>query len=140
MTAADSSVWIDLLNGKRTLQTDILYGELEHDRVAIHDLVKVEILLGYDDDREHEAVKQRLTAFETITTTSEALITETVNNYRELRRRGVTIRKTVDTLIASECIFSRRPLLFNDRDFFPFVTYFGLRNAADLTYTDHTPR
>ncbi len=73
-----------------------------------------------------------LAAFTSLTILDSESALQAAINYRTLRDRGITIRKTIDTLIATRCILDRIPLLYSDRDFDPFVQHLGLRSAMDL--------
>ena len=123
----DSSVWIDLLAGRRTLQTDLgrrsIAGE---EQVLVGDLVLVEILQGTRDRQDLSRKLALLDAFDAITIVDRRVAVEAARNYQTLRVRGITIRKTIDTLIATRCIEDGHALLYSDRDFDPFVEHLGL--------------
>lgn len=129
MILVDSGVWIDYFNGRATPQADRLDGLLGHEPVAIGDLVLTEVLQGFGDERAFEAARTALAALELVEIGGGAAALEAARNYRRLRARGVTVRKTIDTLIATRCILDGMPLLYEDRDFEPFVTHLGLRSA-----------
>ena len=133
MILADSSVWIDYFGGTASPQTDALHGFLRREEVVLGDLIAVEVLQGIRDDREFREVRARFAAFQMIAISTPATATMAASNYRTLRANGVTIRKTIDTLIATRCIAGRLPLLFSDRDFEPFVEHLGLVDAMVST-------
>jgi predicted nucleic acid-binding protein len=122
----DSSVWVDYFRGKTTLQTDKLDLLLGHELLAVGDLILAEVLQGFDSDRDFKAAQRLLTSLAVVEIGGLEVAIQAAKNYRELRRRGVTIRKTVDTMIATRCIESGYDLLHCDRDFDPFVAYLGL--------------
>ena len=129
MIVADSSVWIGLLGDKQSKQVEALYAALGTIPVLVPDLVVTEVLQGCDSDREFNRVRTILAAFPHVSTTGTKLAVVAAQNYRALRARGITVRKTIDTLIATRCIVDDLPLLFSDRDFEPFVEHLGLRDA-----------
>lgn len=131
MILVDSSVWIDYFRGTDTPQTDHLDRSLGRDPVAIGDLMLAEILQGIDGDAAFDRVRADLGALDRVDIAGFGVAVEAARNFRILRGRGVTIRKTIDTLIATRCIVDDLPLLFSDRDFRPFVTHLGLRDALD---------
>ncbi|MHB0876893.1 MAG: type II toxin-antitoxin system VapC family toxin [Anaerolineae bacterium] len=127
MILVDSSVWIDYFNGRRTPETDYLDDALSIEVIAVGDLVLAEVLQGFRDDAEFEAARQALASFEpvSIVTADTALASAVL--YRRLRRQGISVRKTIDCLIAAYCIGTDCPLLHCDRDFAPFEAHLGLR-------------
>lgn len=129
MIAADSSVWIDLFANRPTPQVERLFASFGIVPVAIPDLVLVEVLQGCDSDREFDRVHRTLSTFRQLITVEPSLAVSAARNYRHLRARGITVRKTIDTLIATRCIVDDLPLLFSDRDFEPFVEHLGLGDA-----------
>ena len=126
MILVDSSVWIDYFNGTATPQGDKLDGLLGREPLAIGDLILTEVLQGFDDDRDFVKARRLLTSFTIIQIAGPEIATAAAQNFRYLRKRGVTVRKTIDTLIATRCIESGYDLLHSDRDFEPFVRHFGL--------------
>jgi len=129
MILVDSSVWVDYFNGQVTRETDFLDTLLGTEPVAIGDLILAEVLQGFRSDADYEAAKELLASLTTYDLLGAALAIKTADNYRALRRRGVTVRKTVDAIIATFCIERRTPLLYSDRDFDPFVRHLGLKTA-----------
>jgi predicted nucleic acid-binding protein len=133
MILVDSSVWVDYFNGTITQETDFLDALLGAEPVAIGDLILAEVLQGFRSDADYEAAKELLASLTTYDLLGTALAIKTADNYRTLRRRGITVRKTVDAIIATFCIERRTPLLYSDRDFDPFVKHLGLKPALPGT-------
>ena len=126
MILVDSSVWVDYFRGITTPQTDKLDLLLGHEALAIGDLIVAEVLQGFDTDRDFKSAQRLLTSLPVVDVGGLEIAIKAANNYRVLRARGVTIRKTIDTIIATRCIESGYELLHSDRDFDPFATYLGL--------------
>jgi hypothetical protein len=133
MILVDSSVWVDYFNGQATRETDFLDDLLGTEPVAIGDLILAEVLQGFRSDADYEAAKELLANLTAYDLLGAALAIKTADNYRALRRRGITVRKTVDAIIATFCIERRTPLLYSDRDFEPFVRHLGLKPALPGT-------
>ncbi|MGV6817486.1 MAG: type II toxin-antitoxin system VapC family toxin [Thiotrichales bacterium] len=129
MIVADTSVWIDYLNGRMTPQTDLLDDALVDGMLAMGDLIFLEILRGIKDDHEFKAVQTKLSLLDQYAMFDQSMIFKCANNYRSLRRKGVTVRKTNDVIIASFCIDKEFALLYSDRDFSPFTEHLGLKSA-----------
>ena len=127
MILVDSSVWIDYLRGRTTPQVDKLDALLGDVPLAIGDLILTEVLQGCPTDKEFSAVKRTLAQLEFVVLGGEDVAVEAARNFRKLRARGLTVRKTIDTVIATRCIVSGYELLHNDRDFDAFETHLGLR-------------
>lgn len=125
----DSSVWIDFFRGVSSPQVERLDELLGSEPIAIGDLVLTEVLQGFRRDRDFEQAKSLLMSLFWIELGGQRVALDAARNYRVLRKMGVTIRKTVDTVIASRCIVSDYALLYSDRDFDPFVRHLGLRSA-----------
>ncbi len=129
MILADSSVWIDYLRDVASPQADRLDILLGSPELIMADLVLAEVLQGCDSDKEFEKVRHFLVPIPVITISDEAVAIQAARNYRALRARGITVRKTIDTLIATRCIVDGHTLLYSDRDFDPFVEWLGLESA-----------
>jgi len=129
MVLADSSVWIDYLRGAQTDQANRLDQLLDAADMVMGDLVLIEILQGIRSDRQFDRTLEKLRLLPLIAIATPDIAVEAAGNYRRLRALGITVRKTVDTLIATRCIMDGLPLLYSDRDFDPFVEHLGLRNA-----------
>lgn len=129
MTLVDSSVWIDYFKGVRTPESELLDRMLGVQPLAIGDLIMTEVLQGINSDREFEAVRGQLANLAFLDVGGKEVSVQAAKNYRFLRSKGVTVRKTIDTLIATRCILDGIFLLYSDRDFDPFVTHLGLKSA-----------
>lgn len=129
MIFVDSGVWINYFNGVANPQTERLDGLLGLEPVAIGDIVLTEVLQGFAQDRAFEQAREALEALHMVEIAGPAVALEAARNYRRLRARGITVRKTIDTLIATRCIRDGLPLLYEDRDFDPFVAHLGLISA-----------
>jgi hypothetical protein len=120
----DSTVWVDYFNGTITPQTGKLDLLLSTEPLAIGDLILTEVLQGFGAETDFNTAKQLLTSLEVVELGGEDIAIQAARNFRELRRRGVTIRKTI---IATRCIEDGYELLHSDRDFEPFAKHLGLR-------------
>ncbi len=126
MIIVDSSVWIDYFTGVANKQTDTLDKTLGQRPVAVGDLILTEVLQGFRRDQDYETAKalfDDLTVFEML---GKKMALKSAENFRALRKKGITVRKTADVIIASFCIERKLPLLFSDKDFKPFVKHLGL--------------
>jgi predicted nucleic acid-binding protein len=123
----DSSVWIDFFNGRPTIQVDQLDGLLGREPLVVGDIVLAEVLQGFRRDRDFRIARELLTALRVRRVLNRQIALKSVDNFRSLRKRGVTVRKTIDSIIATFCITNRFWLLHSDRDFDPFEEYLGLR-------------
>ena len=130
MILVDSSVWIDYFKGTITAQTDILDGLLGQQPLAIGDLILTAVLQGFDKEQDFDDARKMLTSLEVVELGGQEIAIQAAKNFRTLRRLGVTVRKTIHTVIAARCIESGYELLHNDRGFDPFVKYLGLRVAV----------
>ena len=129
MILVDSSVWIDYFRGAATLQTDRLDALLGAEPLATGDIVLAEVLQGFDQDRDFNAALRLLSSLTVVDIAGRDIAIEAARNFRRLRDQGVTVRKTIDTLIATRCIHEGFSLLYSDRDFDPFVEHLGLSSA-----------
>ena len=127
MILVDSSVWIDYLRGNATPQAEKLDALLGTAPLAIGDLILAEVLQGCSTDREFNEVKRTLATLHTVNLGGFELAIEAARNFRRLRALGVTVRKTIDTMIATRCIVDGLELLHSDRDFDPFEQHLGLQ-------------
>jgi len=128
MILVDSSVWIDHFNGTLNWQVEFLRDGLaqgSHEFI-IGDLILLEVLRGFRNDRDYAAAYEALQALGCFDLGGKTPAVASAQNYRTLRKRGITIRKLADVLIATFCIEHRIPLLHNDRDFDPFALHLGL--------------
>ncbi len=133
MILADTSIWIDYFNGKFTNETNFLDNALAEGNVIIGDLIILEILQGIRHDKDYTKTKKALETLEQFELFGSSMIFDCANNFRKLRKKGLTIRKTADLIIASFCIKNKIPLLFSDRDFLPFAEHLGLISALKKT-------
>lgn len=133
MILVDSSVWIDYFRAADTPQVALLDSFLGRSRVAVGDLIAAEVLQGVSDEQQFKWVKQTLDAFDHIDLVGYDLAVKASENYRALRTRGITICKTIATLIATRCIEDGLMLLHADRDFVPFAEHLGLKVALSET-------
>jgi predicted nucleic acid-binding protein len=123
----DSSVWIDYFKGVVTPQTQRLDKLLGHELLAVGDLMLTEVLQGFAKERDFSEAKKLLTSLIVVELGGQEIAIQAARNFRALRNLGVTVRKTIDMIVAARCIASGYDLLHNDRDFEPFVIHLGLR-------------
>jgi predicted nucleic acid-binding protein len=126
----DSSVWIDFLNGRNARQVRRLCTLLGADEIIVGDLMLCEVLQGLDSEQAAQEVEALLRRFEIVPMAGDAIAVAAARNFRSLRRRGITVRKTIDLLIGTWCIENRRPLLHNDSDFRPMNRFLGLAEVT----------
>jgi len=127
MIFVDSSVWIDYFNGKRTAQTDWLDSALRKTPIIMGDLVLTEVLQGFRSDKDFNIARDLLLELPFMEMGGRILALESALNYRTLRRKGVTVRKTTDVMIGTFCMHYQLPLLHDDHDFDPMVKFLGLK-------------
>lgn len=127
MILVDSSVWIDYFRGIQSSQTDRLYALLGNEPIATGDLVLAEVLQGFGSAQDFNQGKKLLTSLPIVELVGGDIAIQAANNFRKLRSLGITVRKTIDTLIATSCIEKRLALLYSDKDFDPFVEHLGLQ-------------
>jgi len=123
----DSSVWIDYFNGARTRETDYMDGALGRREIIVGDLILAEVLQGFRGERDFSKARAALLKFTVLELVGVGIALKSADNFRRLRKRGVTIRKTMDALIATFCIEQDLELLHSDHDFDPFERHLGLR-------------
>ena len=129
MIVVDSSVWIDFLNGRKAPHVERLRAVLGTDEIVVGDLMLCEVLQGLDSEQAARQVEALLRRFEIVSMAGEAIAVAAAGNFRSLRQRGITVRKTIDLLIGTWCIANRIPLLHNDGDFRPMAQHLGLIEA-----------
>ena len=127
MILVDSSVWIDFFNGRESRETDLLTRLLRRRVLLTGDLILAEVLQGFRQDRDMEAARHALLGLPYADMLGQEVALTSAQNYRLLRRWGVTARKTVDVIIATFCIRYGHVLLHGDRDFEPMREHLGLR-------------
>ncbi|HCA59130.1 MAG TPA: VapC toxin family PIN domain ribonuclease [Blastocatellia bacterium] len=127
MIFVDSSVWIDYINGSPTPQAEELDRILGIKPIIIGDLVLTEVLQGCSDPKTFKEVAKLLGLADFVVVGGRDVAIQAARNYITLRTKGVTIRKTIDTFIATRCIVDGYELLHNDPDFLPFEQHLGLK-------------
>jgi predicted nucleic acid-binding protein len=125
----DSSVWIDFFNGVSTPEVERLDGLLGVTPLAIGDLILVEVMQGFRNEQDVATARQLFRSLALLPMLGGSNPWNAAENYRKLRRQGITVRKTIDGIIATACIEANLPLLFSDRDFQPYVDHLGLDAA-----------
>ena len=126
MILVDTTVWVDYFNGRITPETTILDQILSTDEIVIGDIILAEVLQGFRSDQDFETALQALIKFSQVSMLNPDLAVRSARNYRQLRKVGISIRKTLDCFIATYCIENRIELLHSDRDFDPFEQHLGL--------------
>lgn len=129
MILVDSSVWIDYFRGTATAEADRLDSLLGTDVLATGDLMLAEVLQGFKSDDDFDQAKKLLVSMKVVELGGVEIGIQAAKNFRQLRVKGITVRKTIDTIIATRCIVGGYALLFSDRGFDPFVEHLGLRSA-----------
>jgi predicted nucleic acid-binding protein len=129
MWIVDSSVWIDFFNGKATLQTDQLHNALGQVEIGLGDIILCEVLQGFQTQRAYSYARTALLHFPIFPMGGVDIAIKSAENYRLLRRQGITVRKTIDCLIATFVIEQGFRLLHTDRDFQPFAQYLGMEQV-----------
>jgi len=129
MIIVDTSVWVDYFNGKRSKETDSLDTVLGSQEILLGDLILTEILQGFHEDQLFREAQNMLESFPVVPMLGMPLAIKSATNYRTLRKRGVTVRKTIDVMIGTYCIENHIPLLYADRDFDPMVRHLGLHSV-----------
>ncbi|MCU0693577.1 MAG: PIN domain nuclease [Polyangiaceae bacterium] len=127
MILVDSSVWIDFFRNQPTLQAEWLDRNLGTEGLVVGDLVLAEVLRGFKNDRGFNEARRLLGRLEQVSLCGEDIAVEAARNFRKLRARGVTVRGTVDVIIATRCLADGLRLLHSDRDFDAFEDHLGLR-------------
>ena len=130
MILVDASVWIDYFNGRKTWQTNLLDNLLSDIPIIIGDLILAEILQGFRSDNDYQSAKLFLTDLPFRQMGGYRVAVQSAQNYRTLRKEGVTVRKTIDVIIGTYCIVEDLPLLHDDRDFEPMVSHLSLKTLS----------
>ena len=130
MILVDSSVWIDYFSGVASPGTELLDALLGAEPLLTGDLILAEVLQGFAAERDFRQARTLLESFAVVPLAGHDVCVQAAHNFRTLRRKGVTIRKTIDTIIATCCIRNGYSLLHDNRDFDAFVEHLGLRVAA----------
>ena len=129
MILVDSSVWIDYFNGQLTVQTDYLDQILGKELIVVGDIILLEVLQGFKSDRDFAIARKALEVFPLRNMLGRGIALKSVNNYRMLRKKGITIRKTIDIVIGTFCIENNINLLHSDKDFEPLSKFLQLKSA-----------
>ena len=127
MILVDSSVWIDFFRNQPTAQAEWLDRNLGIEGLLVGDLILAEVLRGFKNDRGFAEARRMLGQLKQVALCGEDLAVEAARNFRKLRAKGVTVRGTIDVIIATRCIMDGVRLLHSDRDFDPFEAHLGLR-------------
>lgn len=127
MILVDSSVWIDYFNGKITKQTNLLDSLVGNELIVIGDLILTEVLQGFQQDKDFNKARELLDYFIFQEMLGKDIAVKSAKNYRILKKKGVTVRKTIDVIIATFCIENNLPLLHSDRDFRPLEKHLNLK-------------
>ena len=127
MILVDSSVWIDYFRGSATKQTQRLDLLLDTEALAIGDLILTEVLQGFAVDQEFDEARRLFASLKLVELGGEDVAIAAARNFRKLRKLGITVRQTIDTVIATRCMVSGYELLHDDRDFDAFEKHLGLR-------------
>ena len=123
----DSSVWIDYFSGNTTIASEKLDSLLGVKLICTGDLILAKVLQGFKNDSDFTTAKSLLCALPVHNIVGHEISLKGVDNFRLLRKKGITIRKTIDVLIATYCIENHLILLHSDKDFQPFQQYLGLQ-------------
>ena len=129
MIVVDSSVWIDYFGGKTTPAAEKLDSLLGQTPIAAGDLMLVEVLQGFRTDRDFVQARELLLSLTIVKLLNTSIALKSAANFRALRKKGVTVRKTIDTIIATYCIENRLALLYSDKDFQPFQEHLKLQSV-----------
>jgi predicted nucleic acid-binding protein len=127
MLMVDSTVWVDYFNGIGDPLTDYLDQIVDKTPILIGDLILAEVLQGFRDDTDFEEARRTFGKYMQVEMVNPELAVQSARNYRLLRRRGITVRKTIDSLIATYCIENEHDLLHNDSDFDGYEKHLGLK-------------
>lgn len=130
MILVDSSVWIEYFSGITSPVTKQLDALLGVEPLVTGDLILAEVLQGFAAERDFRQARTLLESFDVVSLAGYEVCLQAADNFRTLRRKGVTIRKTIDTIIATCCIRNGYVLLHDDRDFDAFAEHLGLRVAV----------
>lgn len=130
MIVADTSAWIDYVNGVIAPHTNILDEELTRGRIITGDLIMAEFLQGFKEEKEVQAAREMMDILDYQDMAGKEIALKAAQNFRTLRKQGITVRKTMDVIIATFCIENGYELIHNDRDFDPMEKILGLRVRA----------
>ena len=126
MVIVDTTVWVDYFRGVANPSTDWVHEELERQRLGLTDLILCKVLQGVRDDVAAKAVERQLRKLQVFDMCGVELARDTARNYRTLRSRGHTVRKTIDCVVATFCIREQYSLIHRDKDYDPFEKFLEL--------------
>lgn len=129
MILIDSSVWIDYFNGIKTVRTGWLDSALGYEPIILGDLILAEVLRGFQNEKDFNTAHNVLSAFPCMEMAGRTMAVKSAKNYRYLRKKGVNVKKTIDVMIGTFCIYHRVTLLHDDRDFDPLEKYLHLKTV-----------
>ena len=127
MIVVDSSVWIDYFNGNINKKTDWLDSALGSKPIIIGDIILTEVLQGFQNDKDFRTAHKLLLEFQYMDMVGQDIAVKSAMNYRSLRQKGITVRKTIDVVIGTFCIYHKFSLLHNDKDFDPIEKHLKLK-------------
>lgn len=127
MIVADTSAWIDYVNGVTAPHTNILDEELARGRIITGDLIMAEFLQGFKEEKDFQAAREMMDILDYQDMAGKEIALQAAQNFRTLRKQGITVRKTMDVIIATFCIENGWELIHNDRDFDRMEKILGLR-------------
>jgi hypothetical protein len=127
MIVVDSTVWIDYFNGNINKQTDWLDNALGSEPIIVGDIILTEVLQGFQNDKDFRTTKKLLLEFQYMDMVGQDIAVKSAMNYRSLRQKGITVRKTIDVVIGTFCIHHKFSLLHNDKDFDPIEKHLKLK-------------
>ena len=130
MILVDSSVWIDFFRGTQTAASEKLDRILDTERLYVGDLIVTEVLQGFKNESDFKTAKTILESFTMVQIGGSDIAVQAAQNFRFLRAKGLTVRKTIDTLIATRCVRNGLRLLHSDRDFDHFAAHLNLKVVA----------
>lgn len=127
MLVVDTTVWVDYFNGQINAETDYLDRVISEEVILVGDLILAETLQGFREDHDFLLAQEAFSKFEQTGMVNVQLAVRSAQHYRELRKKGITVRKTIDCLIATFCIVGNHSLLHRDSDFDGFEKHLGLK-------------
>lgn len=130
MILVDSSVWVNYFNGTVTWQTEILDQMLQQIPVLTGDLILTEVLQSFRSDKDFSRAKEVMSILPCKNMVGHHIAIQGAENYRKLRKKGITVRKTIDVIIGTYCITENLPLLHDDKDFIPMTEHLGLKTIS----------
>jgi predicted nucleic acid-binding protein len=129
----DTTVWVDFLNNKKTARVQALEQLVaDEEDICTCGVILTEVFQGIRDEADYNRTYSRFDAFLYLPMDRHTFV-KAAELYRSLRRRGITIRKTVDCMIAAVAMEHKVPLLHNDKDFDPLEEFCGLKVVKPKT-------